>query len=424
MSSYIKVENLSKLYRLGVADAMHDSIGGAIGEALKAPFKNLRKLQSLSSFKDEEHESVLWALRDLSFEVREGEVLGVVGKNGAGKSTLLKLLSRITLPSSGSIEISGRVVSLLEVGTGFHKELSGRENIYMNGTILGMTRKEIDRKFDEIVDFSGVERFIDTPVKRYSSGMQVRLAFSVAAHLEPEIMIIDEVLAVGDAEFQKRCLGKMKDVSEQGRTVLFVSHNMQAVQSLCTRCIMLENGKMVMDGPTDAVINHYLSKQMAGGSMRLFDRPEDAPGNDLIRLQRAVVYKEGTVPADGQILYLTDSLVIEFSFRSYSPTLHLNLSLVLNTIKGEVIFNTTTVDKHITDGLFTCKFHVPANLLNDNVYSIDLYFIKSLKQTICLIENAVSFELHDPPREKAWYGKWIGAIRPKLDTSFEKENEL
>lgn len=423
MSAYIKVENLSKLYRLGVADAMHDSLGGAIGAALKAPFKNLRKLQSLSDFKDKEDESVLWALRDLTFEVREGEVLGVVGKNGAGKSTLLKLLSRITLPSSGSIEISGRVVSLLEVGTGFHKELSGRENIYMNGTILGMTRKEIDSKFDEIVDFSGIERFIDTPVKRYSSGMQVRLAFSVAAHLEPEIMIIDEVLAVGDADFQKRCLGKMKDVSQQGRTVLFVSHNMQAVQSLCTRCIMLEHGQLVMDGPTDAVINHYLSKQMTGGAMREYSKPEEAPGNDLIKLQRAFVYKQGTGPSEGQIMYLTDALVLEFSFWNYSPNVHLNLSLVLNTVKGEVIFNVVTEDKPIGEGLFTCKFNVPANLLNDNVYSIDLYFIKNLKETICLIENAVSFEVHDAPREKAWFGKWIGAVRPKFDTTFEKESD-
>jgi lipopolysaccharide transport system ATP-binding protein len=421
--TYIKVDHLSKLYRLGVADAMHDSLGGAIGAALKAPFKNFRKLQSLSDFKDKEDESVLWALRDVSFEVREGEVLGVVGKNGAGKSTLLKLLSRITLPSSGSIEISGRVVSLLEVGTGFHKELSGRENIYMNGTILGMTRKEIDRKFDEIVAFSGVERFIDTPVKRYSSGMQVRLAFSVAAHLEPEIMIIDEVLAVGDADFQKRCLGKMKDVSQQGRTVLFVSHNMQAVQSLCTRCIMMENGRKVMDGATDDVINYYLSKQMTGGSMRVYDTQAEAPGNDQIRLQRAIVYKNGSSPSEGQIMYLTDALVFEFAFWNNAPGVHLNLSLVLNTVKGEVIFNVVTDDKPIGEGLHVTKFHVPANLLNDNVYSVDLYFIKNLKETICLIENAVSFEVHDAPREKAWYGKWIGAVRPKFETTFEKESD-
>ncbi|HAH37111.1 MAG TPA: ABC transporter ATP-binding protein, partial [Algoriphagus sp.] len=228
MNKVIKVSNLSKRYRLGLKEKYADTLVGKISQIIRSPYDNLKRLRDLNRFGLED-DSVFWALKDVSFEVKEGEVLGIIGKNGAGKSTLLKILSQITEPTSGNIEIHGRVASLLEVGTGFHPELSGRENIYMNGTILGMTRREIDSKLDEIIDFSGVEKFIDTPVKFYSSGMKVRLGFSVAAHLDPEILIIDEVLAVGDYEFQKKCLGKMEDVSKnQGRTVLFVSHNLEA----------------------------------------------------------------------------------------------------------------------------------------------------------------------------------------------------
>ncbi|XZE54249.1 ABC transporter ATP-binding protein [Planctomycetaceae bacterium SH139] len=254
----ISVENLSKAYRIGAKEEVPDTLMGSLSSVLRSPLKNFSNLKKLSAIREgNEDEDVLWALRDVSFEVKEGEVLGVIGRNGAGKSTLLKILSRITEPTSGRVVIHGRVSSLLEVGTGFHPELSGRDNIYMNGTILGMTKREIDRKFDEIVDFSGVEKFLDTPTKRYSSGMQVRLAFAVAAHLEPEILVIDEVLAVGDAEFQKRCLGKMKDVAQDGRTVLFVSHNMGAVESLCSRAIEIQHGKLVFNASVDEAIEHY-----------------------------------------------------------------------------------------------------------------------------------------------------------------------
>ncbi|MFQ5866208.1 MAG: ABC transporter ATP-binding protein, partial [bacterium] len=232
----IKVQNISKRYRIGLKEEMRDSFAVAVLDFIKSPLKNYRKYRSLYEFEDINYsaennvtENVIWALRDISFEVPKGEVLGIIGRNGAGKSTLLKILCKVTDPTSGVAEIRGRVSSLLEVGTGFHQELTGRENIYLNGTILGMTKKEVGRKFDEIVDFSGVEKFIDTPVKRYSSGMRVRLAFSVAAHLEPEILLIDEVLAVGDAEFQKKCLNKMEHVGQEGRTVLFVSHNVTAI---------------------------------------------------------------------------------------------------------------------------------------------------------------------------------------------------
>ena len=254
----IKVSNLSKRYRLGMKEMYAETLAGQVANLIKSPWQNLKRLREMSRFGAED-ESVFWALKDIDFEVKEGEVLGVIGKNGAGKSTLLKILSQITDPTSGKIEIYGRVASLLEVGTGFHPELSGRENIYMNGTILGMTRREIDSKLEEIIDFSGVEKFIDTPVKFYSSGMKVRLGFSVAAHLEPEILIIDEVLAVGDYEFQAKCLGKMEDVSKnQGRTILFVSHQMEAIRNLCTKTMLLKDGKLLVIGNTENVMNSYL----------------------------------------------------------------------------------------------------------------------------------------------------------------------
>jgi lipopolysaccharide transport system ATP-binding protein len=254
----IRVEHLSKRYRLGLKEKQSETLIGQISQALRSPWNNLKRLRELNKF-GQEDDSVFWALKDISFEVNEGEVLGIIGKNGAGKSTLLKILSQITEPTSGKIEIHGRVASLLEVGTGFHPELSGRENIYMNGTILGMTRKEIDSKLDEIIDFSGVEKFIDTPVKFYSSGMKVRLGFSVAAHLDPEILIIDEVLAVGDFEFQAKCLGKMESVSrDQGRTVIFVSHNLKAIKNICSRCISLEKGILKDNGDVNYILKNYL----------------------------------------------------------------------------------------------------------------------------------------------------------------------
>ena len=259
-STSIECRDLGKAYRIGAAEERSDTLFGAVTKSLSVPLRNLRRLRGLDISDGRDERSIVWALKDISFEVRPGEVVGFVGRNGAGKSTLLKVLSRITPPTTGSARIVGRVSSLLEVGTGFHPELSGRENIFMNGTILGMSRAEIRSKFDEIVDFSGVEKFLDTPVKRYSSGMKVRLGFAVAAHLEPEVLIIDEVLAVGDAEFQKKSLGKMENVASSGRTVLFVSHNMGAVQNLCTRAIALHNGRMVEDGEPAEVIQNYLAR--------------------------------------------------------------------------------------------------------------------------------------------------------------------
>lgn len=255
---YISVSDISKLYRVYLNGQRSQDLTVRLATALAAPVMNLRRLRSLDRFDDADHESVIWALREVSFDVDAGDVVGIIGRNGAGKSTLLKILSRITRPSRGRVTMQGRVSSLLEVGTGFHPELSGRENIFLNGAIIGMRKAEIRRKLDAIVDFSGVSRFLDTPIKRYSSGMKVRLAFSVAAHLEPDILVIDEVLAVGDAEFQQKCLGAMAGFGQRGRTVLFVSHNLAAVQSLCKRGIVLEKGHLTFDGPVDSAIDKYV----------------------------------------------------------------------------------------------------------------------------------------------------------------------
>lgn len=268
MTIAIRVANLGKRYRIGVREQGNKTLREAIVGAAGAPLRNLSRLRSLSKFADENGggpaDDTIWALKDVSFDVREGEVVGIIGANGAGKSTLLKVLSHITEPTTGFVQVKGRVSSLLEVGTGFHPELTGRENVYLNAAVLGMRKKEIERKFDEIVDFSGVEKFIDTPVKRYSSGMQVRLAFAVAAHLEPEVLTVDEVLAVGDAAFQKKCLGKMGEVAKEGRTVLFVSHNMAAVQSLCTRAIWLKAGMTGADGEAKQIVANYLDSNNDG----------------------------------------------------------------------------------------------------------------------------------------------------------------
>lgn len=256
----VKVNNLGKAYKIGLAEKKEENITTAIINSLLSPIKNFKKISALNKVKSTDAgEDIFWANRNINFELQKGEVLGIIGKNGAGKSTLLKMLSRITEPTEGRIELHGRIASLLEVGTGFNPELTGRENIFLNGTILGLTKKEIEDRYNSIVDFSGIEKFIETPVKRYSSGMKVRLAFAVAAHLDPEILIIDEVLAVGDAEFQKKCIGKMQDVAgKEGRTVLFVSHDMAAVKKLCTKAILLSKGTIVKEGTPNEVVDYYL----------------------------------------------------------------------------------------------------------------------------------------------------------------------
>jgi homopolymeric O-antigen transport system ATP-binding protein len=296
----IDVVSLSKQYRIG---QMHSAID-TLRDHVMHTLRTLRTGRTPPE--------TIWALDDVSFQVREGEVLGIIGRNGAGKTTLLRLLSRITEPTRGYADVTGRVASLLEVGTGFHAELTGRENIFLNGAILGMRRSEIVRKFDEIVEFSGVEQFLDTPVKRYSSGMFVRLAFSVAAHLEPDILIVDEVLAVGDAEFQKRCLGKMESYGQSGRTVLFVSHSMPTVARLCPRLILLDRGRLIEDGPADQVIGHYLHGDVGSSAQREWHDPENAPGDDWARLRSARIVDANGTTSD--IVDVSESVGIEIAF--------------------------------------------------------------------------------------------------------------
>lgn len=290
----IQVEDLSKCYKIGRNLAKGDGLRHVLESAVRAPFAWLKPQERAARAKTED----FWAVKDLSVEIKQGEMVGIIGRNGAGKSTFLKLLSRITEPTTGNIRLRGRVASLLEVGTGFHPQLTGRENIYLNGAILGMSRTEIRRKFDEIVAFSEIEKFLDTPVKRYSSGMYVRLAFAVAAHLEPEILIVDEVLAVGDAEFQKKCLGKMEDVSQQqGRTVILVSHQMPAIQNLCTRCLLMDKGQLVMQGDTEEIVNSYMTKGASLASEGLVDR-EDRAGKGNVRIT-SIDLRDG----DGNVIH-------------------------------------------------------------------------------------------------------------------------
>ncbi|MHC4310195.1 MAG: ABC transporter ATP-binding protein, partial [Planctomycetota bacterium] len=323
----IKVEKISKCYRIGLKEQLHENFASAILDFIRSPLNNYRKYRSLYKFDDitlsydgnsnNNTSDIVWALKDVSFQVRQGELVGIIGTNGAGKSTLLKILSRITDPTSGRAEIRGRVSSLLEVGTGFHQELTGRENVYLNGTVLGMTKKEVDHKFDEIVDFSGVEKFINTPVKRYSSGMKVRLAFSVAAHLEPEVLLVDEVLAVGDARFQKKCLNKMQEVGQEGRTVLFVSHNMPAITRLCQRAILMDEGQIKEDGSTYQVVRTYLSSGVGTTAACEWPDPDVAPGGNVARLRAVRVRNE-----DGQIAEAMDirkSISIEMEYEVLTP---------------------------------------------------------------------------------------------------------
>ncbi len=418
MGIVIKVEDLSKQYRLGAVST------GTLSHDLNRWWHTVRgkedpylKIGDVNDRTQKGNSEYVWALKDINFEVQQGDVLGIIGRNGAGKSTLLKILSRTTTPTTGSVKIKGKVASLLEVGTGFHPELSGRGNIFLNGAILGMTKQEIKRKFDEIVDFAGVERYIDTPVKRYSSGMYVRLAFGVAAHLEPEILIVDEVLAVGDAEFQKKALGKMKDVSnKEGRTVLFVSHNMTAMKNLCNSIIYMQHGKIVEKGPTDSVINHYLTHSEINSEMvQSFATPEDAPGNDLVKMKRIEARPVLANPFDP--ITIDTAINIEFEFWNYVEAKPLNLSLHIYTITDECVFASVTNIKQLSLGLQKAVCEIPSNLLNDGVYEVSMMVVCD-SALLYYFEKAISFEVNENRQANEWHGKWPGIIRPKLNFKF------
>lgn len=422
----IRLEGIGKRYRLGEREpyrALRDALAEAIGRPLRRLSMRPRA-DTASPSRPSPDDGWIWALKDVSLEIRRGEVVGIIGRNGAGKSTLLKILARITEPTTGHGEIHGRVGALLEVGTGFHPELTGRENIFLNGAILGMRRSEIRRKFDEIVAFAEVEKFIDTPVKRYSSGMFVRLAFAVAAHLETEILLIDEVLAVGDAAFQRKCLGKMGDVAKQGRTIPFVSHNLAAIQRLCGRVIWLDQGVVVDEGPATSVVSRYLRSALSSLTERLWDDIRTAPGTEKVRLRRACV-RPVTGRPDDQITTETP-FVLEFEYWNLEPDAHLNLSLHIYNDQGILVFNalpvreTTWRGRPFPRGLFRDRCYVPGNLLNDGVHRVELLIVRDEANVLFQYEDVLIFDVHETVGERgAWYGKWAGAVRPMLDWTTE-----
>jgi len=434
MSTAIRIENVSKLYRLGevgTGSLAHDinrwwhRLRGKEDPYAKIGQVNDRTQSSTKNqapgTKNNSTPDYVWALRDVSFDVKQGEVLGIIGRNGAGKSTLLKLLSRVTKPTTGTIRSKGRIASLLEVGTGFHPELTGRENIYLNGAILGMRKHEIIRKLDEIVDFSGCERYIDTPVKRYSSGMYVRLAFAVAAHMEPSILIVDEVLAVGDASFQKKCLGKMKEVSgEGGRTVLFVSHNMTAVRSLCSRAILMRAGQIVADDNIESVVHTYENTELKESLHRKWD---DTPVDEHSGLPCGIHLKEAKVLTGGQqaqAIRVNDSLELAFCVRS-DRRAKINLSPHYIGAAGEVLFAAPSPVCVVEpgDNWFVCQ--VPADLLNDGIYSLRVLVVEEGPKVLQTVNDALVVEVHELQREGAWLGKWPGVIRPKFEWDFRPQ---
>ena len=409
----IRVEGLSKQYRIGGRQERYRTLRDTISDTALAPFRRFRAALRHSGVVSANGDETIWALKDVSFEVKRGEVVGIIGRNGSGKSTLLKILSRITSPTAGWADIHGRVGSLLEVGTGFHGELSGRDNIYLNGAILGMKRAEIDRRFDEIVAFSEVEKFIDTPVKYYSTGMYLRLAFGVAAHLDPEILLVDEVLAVGDASFQKKCLGKMQDVSSQGRTVLFVSHNMIALQSLCGRAIWLDQGRKEADGEARRVVSRYLQLNSSITVNHVWDDPKTAPGNEKVRLHRVRIAP--TDDAHTTQLTLRTPFKIEFEYWNYIPGAMLNLSPHIYNLEETCVFASNSMPRELPAGLVRGVCYVPGDLLNDSTYRVRLMIVKDTSVPVFNHDNVAQFEIHDLNREGNYYGKWIGATRPQLE---------
>jgi lipopolysaccharide transport system ATP-binding protein len=389
-NTVIKIEHLSKMYRLGVIN------NGTLWQDMQTFF-------AIKFGKEDPHSRIgedkysgdkdhFWALKDISFDIKQGDRLGIIGKNGAGKSTLLKILSRITTPTEGIIKIKGKVASLLEVGTGFHGELTGRENIYLNGAILGMKKRRIDEKLDSIIEFSGIEQHIDTPVKRYSSGMYVRLAFAVAAHLDSDILIADEVLAVGDAEFQKKALGKMQDLSTgEGRTVLFVSHNMAAVRKLCRNATLLDKGELMFYGNVDETVDYYVEKNFKENTSIFFENSLTAYGNDNIRIKSFEVK-----PCKGKEINVESGLQFNLLFYNFKPNIMLDVNFELLTADGVTVFLLTkdlSPEKDSKVGLYSVDFHIPSNFLNTGKYKINLVFGENQAYLLLLKEDILSFEV-------------------------------
>jgi lipopolysaccharide transport system ATP-binding protein len=422
MNAAIKVEGLGKSYRIGRAVQHYHTLRENLTDLLTAPFR--RRARGTGGRSEE-----FWALRDLDIEIRPGEVVGIIGRNGAGKSTLLKVLSRITKPTTGQVRLRGRVGSLLEVGTGFHPELTGRENISLNGSILGMSRREIARKFDEIVTFAEVERFLDTPVKRYSSGMYVRLAFAVAAHLEPEILVVDEVLAVGDARFQKKCLNKLQDVGQGGRTVLFVSHNMAAVTRLCSRTILLDAGRIIGDGPSHHVTGLYLRSGLGTTAAREWSDTDRAPCDDLVRLRAVRIRADDGRVAECMDIRRPVGVEMEFEVLKAGRVLVPNFGLFNE--EGVLVFITHDCDpawrrRPREVGRYVSTAWVPGNFLAEGCLTVDVAVSEHNPVAIHLHHPAsVAFQVVDSldgdSARGDYAGHMPGVVRPLLrwDTRFE-----
>ena len=413
----IKAENISKQYRLGLVGTgtIKDDIKrwwykmrGAEDPFLKIGEANDRSRKGTSDY--------VWSLQDINFEINQGDSVGIIGRNGAGKSTLLKILSQVTQPTTGKIYTKGRIASLLEVGTGFHPELTGRENIFLNGAILGMRKHEIARKLDEIIAFSGVERYIDTPVKRYSSGMYVRLAFAVAAHLESEILIVDEVLAVGDAEFQKKCLGKMNDVSKgEGRTVLFVSHNMAAVRSLCNRGVFLENGIIKFDGITEEALDLYNSQNNFIETDVKWDI-QNAPGSKDAKIISIRVYSESGLN------YIEEVVFVEIIYENFKDKQTLNVSLSVFDDKDNYLIASPNLDrKKLEKGIYKSVCKLNKNTFNTGKYFFTILLIGDNFEVIADLDKVVSIELIEEGTQRGdFYGHWSGLVRPYFEwTNFK-----
>lgn len=410
----LKIENLSKQYRLGQVGT------GTLSHDLNRFWHKIRGKEDPYSLVGVENDrskatnsEYVWALQDINLEVKEGEVLGIIGKNGAGKSTLLKILSQVTGPTTGEIKINGRIGSLLEVGTGMHPELTGRENIYLNGAILGMSKAEIRKNFDAIVDFAGIAAYVDTPFKRYSSGMRVRLGFAVAAFLEPEILIVDEVLAVGDAEFQRKAIGKMKEISSgHGRTVLFVSHNMEAIKNLCSRAIFLENGTIRASGTPLEMVELYLSSGGDTNSACNWSY-EEAPGNEWVKAKQISIEPVG----EKDFITVKTPIKISFDFWIEKNEVPTNLSLHLYAATGECVFNVITQlpVPVLNKGLYSSQCIIPANLLNTGNFFISMLVVRDTSIGMYNFENIINFTVEEERDKMNFHGKFPGVIRPKLD---------
>jgi len=444
----ISVENLGKMYRIGAHQQRPKNLREALQRAVRAPFEYLttrvrqhRQFRDLSTLNPlpskptavgspieigavnpqpstlnpqppPSDPTILWALRDVSFEVKRGEVIGVIGRNGAGKSTLLKILSRVTDPTVGRVKIHGRLNSLLEVGTGFHPELTGRENIYLSAAINGMKKAEIDRKFDEIVAFSEIEKFIDTPVKRYSSGMYVRLAFGVAAHLEPDILLVDEVLAVGDAQFQRKCIGKMGQVAQTGRTILVVSHNMTVVASLCSKTIFFDNGRLLKAGPTAEVVSAYIAKSSSSTGAVRWEVGDPQADAGSLRFVQARILRDNQPTNDVQI---DEPFTLELDFALQQDNLNVTTSIHVFDKQAAWAFCGGALSRNLSAGMYRHTYCFPANLMNDGPYTITLILVKDTTQIALTLHHAISFTVHESHGREEYLGVVGGCVRPRLE---------